>query len=421
MPTAARQVVRYNYPESDTNRLFRADGLAMDLLTVAGSAFDVEKTLHHGSRTTDLILPLHDFGRYNRKRLENSIADVLLYVLAENVRVVFEQAVDPPKPLRKPPAVSPLDHVCLFSGGVDSLSGILNATEALADVGGVFCAHSDQARIVKIVEDLETSAFAEKKLSLRKISVPAVGIRGYAQLRGFLYCVAAAAWIHLTKAKSLIVTECGPTMYQPLFSPLDSITMTTHPVVLRHAKSVIETVLRRSIRLLTPYEDFTKAEVVAACPRPDLISVSHSCISQRFGTHDGTCYGCVIRRLATQAAGVQDVVYARDPLLDEGANAGNLMSLLTFSHDCLLAYEHMEDFEKEKIERYGKRDLFTRFALDHFAAIHDLVLRDLPVRRGALRLYDRVAWTLGRPALEARLHDLRTKDLPIDWRRTPPI
>jgi hypothetical protein len=212
MATAARQVVRYKYPDSDTNRALRASGRATDLLTLAGSAFDTEKALHDGSRITDLILPLHDLAVYNRKRLENSLSDALLYVLAENVRIVFEQANDPPKPLRKPPTIVPVEHVCLFSGGVDSLSGILTAKEALESVGGVFCAHSDQARIVKIVEDLEMAVFAEKGISLRKISVPAVGIRGYAQLRGFLYCVAAAAWMHLTNARSLIVTECGPTM-----------------------------------------------------------------------------------------------------------------------------------------------------------------------------------------------------------------
>ncbi|HKO56347.1 MAG TPA: hypothetical protein VJ276_10750, partial [Thermoanaerobaculia bacterium] len=265
------------------------------------------------------------------------------------------------------------------------------------------------------------AAFTPLGLTLREISVPSVGIRGYAQLRGFLYCVAAAAWMYMVNARSLIVTECGPTMYQPMFSPLDSVTMTTHPVVLRHAKTVIETILGRPITLLTPFEDFTKAEVMAICPRPDLIPQTHSCISQRFGSHDGTCFGCVIRRLAGIAAGIPDVEYSRDPISDESAAAGNLLSLFTYCHDLLTAYGSMEQFEIAKIERYRKHDLFQRFALDQFAAIHDLLTRKQRVRPAIVRMYDNVVAAVGVFALEARLHALRSFDVRIEWHRTPPI
>jgi 7-cyano-7-deazaguanine synthase in queuosine biosynthesis len=420
MPKPEKRAVRYEYPRSRTNRMARSRGPSADALTVAGSVFEVEKWLHDGIRVTDLTLPLYEGDSYNWKRLQNALADVLLFVLAENVRISYDKPNEPLKKTLHEPELSPAADVCLFSGGVDSLSGLLAAKDALEDVQGVFCAHSDQARIIRIVEDLEESAFTQRGIQLRKLSVPSVGIRGYAQLRGFLYCVAAAAWVHLLGARSLIVTECGPTMYQPMFSPLDSVTMTTHPVVLRHARTAIETILNRDVVLFTPFEDFTKAEVMAICPRPDLIAQSHSCISQRFGTHDGTCFGCVIRRLASTAVGVRDVEYARDPITDENANAGNLLSLLTYCHDLITSYDRMEEFETEKIERYGKHDLFRRFALDQFAAVHVLLNSRRTVRPAIRRMYEGVTATVGTAALESRLHELRTFSRPIDWRRTPP-
>jgi 7-cyano-7-deazaguanine synthase in queuosine biosynthesis len=388
---------------------------------VAGSVFEIEQWIHDGTRVSELTLPLHGLPNYNWKRLENALTDVLLFVLSDVIRIVPVHSGEPLQEAPKDTAgIAPADSICLFSGGVDSLSGILSASEALRKIQGVFCAHSDQARIIKIVKHLDDAVLADKGIPIRKISVPRVGIRGYAQLRGFLYCVAAASWMHLTGARALIVTECGPTMYQPMFSPLDSVTMTTHPVVLHHAKIVIETLLQRPIKLITPFEDLTKAEVMTLCPRPDLIPLSHSCISQRFGTHDGTCYGCVIRRLAGVAAGVPDVTYARDPIMDEGASAGNLLSLLTFCEDILTSYSSMEPFEIEKIERYGKHDLFRRFALDQFAALHVLAQNRKPIRLAVSAIYRRVTEKLGAQTLESRLGYLRNAKPPADWKRSPP-
>lgn len=420
MVSPAKQTVVYAYPSSRTNRIPDSAASSADLLSVAGAVFETEKWLHDGTRTTELTIPLYSLHAYNRKRLENTLSDALQFVLAETVRVFFDVRGGQPKPLRHPHELPQISDVCLFSGGTDSFSGILAAKRDISDVEGVFCAHSDQARIIKIVDALQRDVFSTANIRVRKVSVPTVGIHGYAQLRGFLYCVAAAAWLYLLKARTLIVTECGPTMYQPLFSPLDSVTMTTHPVVLHYARTTIETMLGRAIALVTPFEDLTKAEVIALCPRTDYIKYTHSCISQRFGAHDGTCYGCVVRRLAATAAGVEDVTYARDPIADDNANGGNLMSLLVYCHDLLVRPDKMEQFEVEKIRRYAKHDLFHRFALDQFAALHVTISRHRSVRAGIRRLFDNVVAVVGTHALEDRLHLLRHFTPQINWKRTPP-
>ncbi len=220
MATSPHSATPYRYPRSRTNRAIQSYSTSADLLTVAGAVFDAERRAHSGDRIAELVLPLNNLDKYNLKRLDNAVTDILLFVLSGATRVLSVKA-ETSRPARNLPEPVLSDYVCLFSGGTDSFVGLITASLDIKNVQGVFCAHSDQSRIVKIVTELAAMAFPELGDRIHKVSVPAVGIRGYAQLRGFLYCVAAAAWMFLVNARVLLVTECGPTMYQPQFSPLD--------------------------------------------------------------------------------------------------------------------------------------------------------------------------------------------------------
>jgi len=162
----------------------------------------------------------------------------------------------------------------------------------------------------------------------------------------------------------------------------------------------------REIDILLPFEDLTKAEVMAISPEKDGLKATHSCISQRFGRHDGTCYGCVIRRLGGLASGVEDVKYDRNPIEDESASVGNLFSLLTYCYDILTNYQGMESYEIETVEAYRKRDLFHRFALDNFAAIHRLVSGGHKVQSSILRMHASLIARIGTGPLETRIDEL---------------
>jgi hypothetical protein len=195
-------------------------------------------------------------------------------------------------------------------------------------------------------------------------------------------------------------------MYQPRFSPLDSITMTTHPFVVRTASKVASLLLQRELEVITPFENLTKAEVIAISPQKEGIKFTHSCISQRFGTHDGTCYGCVIRQLATTAVGIEDVTYRKNPINDPRAHAGNLYSLLTFCYDLLTDFDEMEEYEVGTINTYRKHDLFRRFALDNFAAIHRLLSNNNRVVQPIREMYESLVQKLGSQVFEDRLKGL---------------
>ncbi len=141
---------------------------------------------------------------------------------------------------------------------------------------------------------------------------------------------------------------------------------------------------------------------------------THSCISQRFGRHDGTCYGCVIRRLAMIATGARDVEYDRNPIADATSRSGNLLSLLVFCQDVLTRYEDLPYFQKEPIETYGTASLFQRFALDNYSALHLLKRGHRPLQPVVRQLYEDTLGAIGRETLDDRIDELRSQ------RRDPP-
>jgi 7-cyano-7-deazaguanine synthase in queuosine biosynthesis len=382
------------------------DMYGLNAFIVGTSIFETEQELR-SVQVNKVIIPLYHSNKfqYDLVALGKLIHELLIFTVVEDIEIEF-RPIKTQLNLEYTGPVRSVSNVCLFSGGTDSYAGVLQTQQVLGDLRGVFCAHTDQGKIIHIVEELRREILQRKGIELIKVGVPRMESRGYAQLRGFLYLLAGAVIAHKLGSERIVVTECGPTMYQPKFSPLDSITMTTHPFVVRTAAQVASLLLHRELKVITPFENLTKAEVIAICPEKQGLKHTHSCITQRFGTHDGTCYGCIIRRLATIAAGVEDVKYKKNPLSDAKARAGNLYALLNFCYSILTDFNEMEEYETGMINAYSKRDLFRRFALDNFAAIHRLRLNNKRVVRPIRDMYESLARKLGAQVFNDRLAEL---------------
>jgi 7-cyano-7-deazaguanine synthase in queuosine biosynthesis len=248
---------------------------------------------------------------------------------------------------------------------------LLNSKKYYGDVYGVYAAHGDLSWGSHIVNDLLNKIKkVENDIDCSTLFAPEMGSRGYSQLRGFLYVLFGSIYVSLLNSKNLVIAECGATMYQPRFSPYDTVTMTTNPFVMKKAKEIVEILLKRKVNLVIPYENMTKSEVIISSPYKEFFKDSHSCISLRFGKNEGTCYGCVVRNLGFLVAGVEDTAYTHDPIGNPKYDVDNLSSLLSFSEDVLFNYENMPDYSKNNIANYNKKDLFKRFAIDNFAALH---------------------------------------------------
>jgi len=361
---------------------YKQFNLERDILRIAYYIFEAEKTIKKNGSLDRLTILLSEdtFANTDLKKLKEILEELILLILVEDVNVEFEKVNDVKGRVKKKCEFEKTKTICLFSGGVDSYAGIKIAEKKYEDMLGVFVAHNDQGRIIKIINSLKK----EIKTPIKTIYAPPMEADGYSQFRGFLYVLSGGAYANLTGADKILVTECGPTMYQPLFSPYDSITYTTHPYVMKAAKDVLEIMLKRKIDIITPFEDLTKAEVIANSGIKDF-SATHSCITQRFGDHCGTCFGCVIKRIAESVANVKGVEYNKD-VFDLDSDRDNIINILGFSEKIIFEKDRMSGFQREKIDEFEKWDLFTRYALDNLAGLmliapknNDLVERFISV------------------------------------------
>lgn len=352
------------YKESNFLR-YKQFYLERDILRVAFWLFEAEKDLKKKGSVSKIAIPMsrQTYRKIDTRRLKEILEELFLLILLEDVDIEIQEVDDMKGRVCKKAKFPEKEAIILFSAGVDSYSGVKVAEKECKDLLGLFVAHNDQARIIKIVQKMKPLINTE----IRTLYAPGMGSLSYSQLRGFVYILGGGVYANLCKANKILVTECGPTMYQPLFSPYDEITYTTHPYVLKAAKDVLDIFLEAKPEIIIPFEDLTKAEVISNSGIRDF-SVTHSCLTQRFGNHDGTCFGCAIKKLACLVGGVKDVSYKKD-VFDEDSNQDNLLNALEFSNDLLNGYDKMPAFETEKIDEFQKHDLFQRYALDNLAGL----------------------------------------------------
>ncbi len=346
--------------------------LERDVLTIAYAVFSAEKLAQDGRKSIDLVIPISLAGSsaFDLPAVAGALEDAFTAVYPIPVSFQFKIA-DTRQLKSKVHQLDDVDAVVLFSGGVDSLAAVLNAAPRFGKVAAVFVGHSDQGGLFQVVNRLASRVLTPRQIPLQILYGPPIGSAGYSQMRGLLYLLSGVLYAHAAHAGTVIVGETGPTMYQPQFGPFDQVTMTSHPIILK-AGAVIAATLPRPVRILTPFEDLTKAETIATIADQDRSDIpsTHSCISQRFRDHEGTCYGCVIRRLGTLVADSPDVRYRRDVLSDSRARIDNLVSLIRFSSDVLTDPLGIPSFSDVPIREYGKLGLFRRFAEDVFAAFY---------------------------------------------------
>ncbi len=383
-----------------------------DILSIGYSIFQLEKIIKERKITNVSI------GRFldsNSNELGKVLSELISYVLLEDVNIKFQESKNRfYKREYKEKENKNTNALVLFSGGIDSLAGIYWAKNFFKNITGLFCAHSDQAWTIHTVNMINNNMLSDYDIDLKTIHVPRIKKGSYSQLRGFLYILSAGAWLDILNIDNLVLSECGPTMYQPRFGPYDSVTMTTHPVVVELAIRVLEIILGKKINIYLPFENMTKAEVMSSIPDDINITQTHSCITQRFGNHDGTCYGCVIRRLGSIVTNKKDAKYNCNPLINEGTNKDNLLSLLMFSQDLLLSYNKMPLYQIEKIEAYNKYDLFKRFALDNLSAVHLLKNKDTVLVKEVQKIYKDYIDRKGISELEQRINDVKSNNYQIN-------
>lgn len=374
------------------------DDSLVDLHSVANSIFLAEKFIKCSCDISKVEIPLRgEFSSELKEALEDLYTGLFDY--APNF-------VSGTKELsfRRGKESWTNEHACLFSCGLDSYSAILSASK-LFPVSGVFTLHSDFHTLPYRRDTLEKKVLKSNNIEIITIKAPP-HYSATKLTRGVLYVLNTA----LLRKKNIIVPEIGPTMYQPKFSLLDEISVTTRPEILSISKKIIKSVTGESINLIKPNEDLTKAEVAANSPNPEFVEETHSCRTPRWAnsdvSHCGSCFGCIVRRLATKVAGVVDSQYRNNGFNGEGAD--NITQLIRFSIDFLTNPETLHWYTTEIISKYHKQDLFKRFALDNLAGL--IIMSDEGIVNNLQRrLFALTLESVDRNELNERIEVVRSK------------
>ncbi|MBY0382799.1 MAG: hypothetical protein K2W78_12880 [Xanthobacteraceae bacterium] len=221
------------------------------------------------------------------------------------------------------------DGVALFSGGLDSLIGAIDRLEE--GLFPLFVSHGGEGAVSRPQRDLFldlVSSYARGDREPRRLRIgmtfseeaaPGIGREDTTRGRSFLFiALAAMAGSGLGRRFSLDVPENG---LIALNVPLDPVrlgslsTRTTHPYYLHRWDDLLATVGIDG-RIVNPYWDKTKGEMMEGCRNPGLLrqtaGASLSCAHPSAGrwdksaagrlSHCGYCVPCIIRQAAFERA-----------------------------------------------------------------------------------------------------------------------
>lgn len=295
-----------------------------DFLTLALAVNAADNVLERApspdgwTRQIELHVVLHEPEPY--QALANEIEQALRFLTGDFWKLTFADGGYPP-PRPKAPVMFDADCVCLLSGGLDSLVGALDLTEA----GHRPLLVSQTAKGDKETQSLFAKGLCgnERHLQWNQNIRPKVeDIEGSTRGRSIgFFAFAAVAADHLATVKvalprpvEVVVPENGLISLNVPLNPgrVGSLsTKTTHPVFMERLQKLWDALGIPAV-LRLPYATMTKGEMMAACQVRNVLAqvASQSTSCGRFVRngykHCGRCVPCLVRRASFIRADIAD-------------------------------------------------------------------------------------------------------------------
>lgn len=361
--TADSKVITLNYAKDDPTHLVnlmlpkfvdQVEHLPpriLDLLEIAAYIFAADRAsfrgpkeaveFHSWSRSMHFFIRVREADFWNQETVKKKLTAALVFMTGD-CEYSFEFISGhstPPTSLfdSEEFAIAPQGpaSVALFSGGLDSLAGVLERLQTTNEVLYLISHRSGQPSTRKTQKSLADALMAaypgrichysfECGLSHRRAEEETQ------RTRAFLFCSIAFALTHRLSLNSFFSYENGVTSLnllrrQDLINARAS--RTTHPKTHSLMSQFLSEIQGAPVNVLNPFLNLTKTDVFALLNKVngrDLIGSAVSCSKtfQRVGTatHCGSCFQCIDRRLAAYAAGLQDVdnagIYSSNIMID---------------------------------------------------------------------------------------------------------
>lgn len=309
----------------------------LDLLEIAAYVYAADRKTPRGrpdrleyhawSRRFRFHIKVRDAAFWKKTEVSSALARALTFLTGDaSFQFEFEGGHSTP-PASLFDDTTPPHHdakrksrVALFSGGLDSLSGVVHALATTSD-RLLLVSHKSQSRTYRtqraLVEELQRRY--PNRVEHFPFECQLSGARAVDETqraRSFLYCAIAYALAEAKGVREFFVYENGVTSInlrrrEDLMSARAS--RTTHPKALRLVEDLCSMVAETRFRISTPLREKTKSDVIADLVNsgggsliPISVSCSRSIAKAGTATHCGHCFQCIDRRLGMYAARAED-------------------------------------------------------------------------------------------------------------------
>jgi len=330
----------------DDRRLSRAFGSILpprlaDLVDLAMSVYYADRRAVRvrspysltGIRDFDIRLPVRDLEVWRGGEVAVRLADILYWFTEDQWAFTFTSRQTHPRPSETEQYLSPWpvkqpNVTVLFSGGLDSLAGMVTQLERCRDYSFVLlsgCTHTRMAAIQSgLVRELRRH-WHNTSRELISIRVP-FGIHKpqdtareevSQRSRGFVFLLLGAVAAVMAKSQSLWVCENGVGAVNLWLNEgqlgIDN-ARGVHPLSLIHMSEFLNLILQQPLRIENPFQFSTKAQLCQPIKKlglNHLITKTVSCDSFPLRIEGvqqcGLCTSCLLRRLALHTAGLEHV------------------------------------------------------------------------------------------------------------------
>lgn len=327
------------------------DPVSLDLIELASFIYTADTSVKRGTsedifadkwvRNFTFVIPCRNPHFWNSTEVKDKLCEILEFLSEDRFRFDFiPWTPQPEKQYLKlygdERPYKNADCVALFSGGLDSLSGVID--DCISGCKPLLVSHNSRSTMNRVQKDLRASLhqkFPQWDFPHLSLCVHRSGeekAKEYTQrTRSFLYFSLACLVAYQCGLNTVRFYENGEISINIPLLPQNIgalLTRTTHPKFIKDFSHFAEIVFKRKFELINPFIFMTKGEVAKKMDDNgcgELIGASVSCAHTwkltKLHNHCGTCSQCVDRRFAIESMGLTHydtlASYQNDFFLDE--------------------------------------------------------------------------------------------------------
>lgn len=307
----------------------------LDLLEIASAVFCADSTVSRGGltqprngqtwrRRLDFTFAVRDIAFWQQSDISRLLSNTIEFMTDDKIECDFVEAERAPQAQSylnfsaQPAAAFQIDDVVLFSGGVDSLAGVLQAL-ATTERRVALVTHRSAPKTMRHQNDLIDrlgKTFGDRFLWI-PVLVNRKGRRGTEttqRSRSLLFASLGCVVASMLKSNRIRFFENGIVSQNlPLARPIVGTlaTRTTHPQSLHLLEQLLSQVNEAPMQVGNAFEWMTKTEVVRLLKEhgqssllPLTVSCNHTFKRKSDVRHCGSCTQCLDRRCAVLASGL---------------------------------------------------------------------------------------------------------------------